>query len=204
MRLEELRNRVVKAALLAQEEGLLVMTSGNFSERDPETGLIGVTPTTFPYKEMRAEHIVLVDVDGNVIEAREGFKPSSDYLIHCAFYRALPDAVGVVHAHPIYTNAWGLVGKEVPALLPTIHYMVRGTVPISEVTNANTDELRAQLIRDMGDRRAVVAANHGIYAYGRSVGAAVTTAVYAEERAKVAFLARQLGEPRPLQLRRSS
>ena len=103
-----------------------------------------------------------------------------------------------------YTNAWGLVGKEVPALLPTIHYMVRGTVPISEVTNANTDELRAQLIRDMGDRRAVVAANHGIYAYGRSVGAAVTTAVYAEERAKVAFLARQLGEPRPLQLRRSS
>jgi L-ribulose-5-phosphate 4-epimerase len=191
--LQELRERVLAAALEAYRQRLMTMTSGNFSARDAETGLVAITPSGRPYAAMRAEDVVVVRLDGSVVEGAQ--RPSSETPLHLGVYAARPDIHGIAHVHSVHANAVGALGLTVPPIVGTLWKYVGGDLVTIPFRESGTTEYAAHALKAMGDRRAGIMANHGLLAIGETVEAALETAAYAEEGARVYLLARALGEP---------
>ena len=110
--LEELKEKVFRANLDLVKHGLVIYTWGNVSGIDPETKLVVIKPSGVDYDEMKAEDMVVVDLDGNVVEGR--LRPSSDTPTHLALYRAFPEIGGIVHTHSTYATAWSQAGIDLP------------------------------------------------------------------------------------------
>ena len=102
--LEALKKLVCEANLLLPEYGLVTFTWGNVSGIDRESGLAVIKPSGVPYEGMTAEDMVVVDLDGNVVEGK--WKPSSDTAMHVELYKAFPDIGGIVHPHSSYATSW--------------------------------------------------------------------------------------------------
>ena len=110
--LEELKEKVFRANLDLVKHGLVIYTWGNVSGIDPETKLVVIKPSGVDYDEMKAEDMVVVDLDGNVVEGR--LRPSSDTPTHLALYRAFLQIGGIVHTHSTYATAWSQAGIDLP------------------------------------------------------------------------------------------
>ena len=193
LRLGELRARVLAAAREAAAMGLMTMTSGNFSARDRDTGLIAITPSGRRYETMTAADIVLVQLDGTVVGG--SLKPSSETPLHLGVYEARPDVDGIAHVHSVHANAVGSLGLAVPPVVGTLWRYVGGTLETAPFMESGSREYAAHALATMGDRRAMIMANHGLLAVGETVERALETAAYAEEGARVFLLARAHGEP---------
>ena len=194
MLLADLRERVLAAAQSAAHMQLMTMTSGNFSVRDPESGHVVITPSGRPYDTMRPEDVVVVRLDGTVVEGKH--RPSSETPLHLGVYVARPDVDGIAHVHSPHANAVGALGLSVPPIVGTLWKYVGGTLETAPFMESGTAEYGAHALSVMGDRRAMIMANHGLLAIGRTVEEALETAAYAEEGARVFLLARPLGAPR--------
>jgi L-fuculose-phosphate aldolase len=194
MLLADLRARVLAAAKEAAGLQLMTMTSGNFSARDRDTGLVVITPSGRPYATMRPEDVVVVRPDGTVVEG--GHRPSSETPLHLGVYRARADVDGIAHVHSPHANAVGALGLAVPPIVGTLWKYVGGALETAPFMESGTAEYAAHALATMGDRRATIMANHGLLAIGRTVEEALETAAYAEEGARIYLLARPLGEPR--------
>jgi len=191
--LGDLRARVLAAARDAAAMGLMTMTSGNFSARDPESGLIAITPSGRRYETMTAEDIVLVQLDGTVADG--ALKPSSETPLHLGVYEARADVDGIAHIHSVHANAVGALRLAVPPVVGTLWRYVGGTLETAPFMESGSREYAAHALETMGDRRAMIMANHGLLAVGETVERALETAAYAEEGARVYLLARAHGEP---------
>ena len=113
MAYEALKQRVLEANLLLPKHNLVLFTWGNVSEYDREAGVIAIKPSGVEYDVMKAEDIVIVDIDGNKIEGT--LKPSSDLDTHLEIYRNFPDVKGVVHTHSTWATTMAQNGQEIPA-----------------------------------------------------------------------------------------
>lgn len=196
MLLPELRERVVAVARKMLTTRLVAGASGNVSARDPETGLVAVTPSQRDYDTMTAEDIVIVDLQHNVVEGK--WKPSVETPMHTFVYRARPDVLGVVHSHSIWATAFSLVGDEMPVVFPEMIWTIGGSLRVAPYTPPATDQLAEVALTVMGDRRAVILGNHGPLAIGRSVEEALKIAVSLEESAETYCAALAMGQPRAL------
>ena len=116
MRLEALREELVRLHAELPRHGLVVWTGGNVSARDPETGLVAIKPSGVRYEDLTAESMVVLDIDGHVVEG--AFQPSSDTASHLYIYRHRPDVNGVVHTHSRYATAFAAVGRPIPSTSP--------------------------------------------------------------------------------------
>ena len=193
MVLEALRGRVLGCALEAYRQGLMTMTSGNFSGRDPASGLVAITPSGRPYAGLRVEDVVVVDRDGALVEGRS--RPSSETALHLGVYAARADLHGIAHVHSVYANAAGTLGLSVPPIVGTLWKYVGGELRTAPFRESGTAEYAAHALRVMGEQRAVIMANHGLLAVSETVEEALEVAAYAEEGSRVYILARALGEP---------
>ena len=110
--LEELKEKVFHANLELVKHGLVIFTWGNVSAIDRESGLVVIKPSGVSYDDMKAEDMVVVDLDGKVVEGR--LKPSSDTPTHVVLYKAFPEIGGVVHTHSTYATAWAQAGCDIP------------------------------------------------------------------------------------------
>ena len=102
--LETLKEKVFRANLDLVKHGLVIFTWGNVSAIDRETNLVVIKPSGVSYEEMKAEDMVVVDLEGNIVEGK--LKPSSDTATHLVLYKAFPEIGGVVHTHSTYATAW--------------------------------------------------------------------------------------------------
>ncbi len=191
--LADLRAAVLEAAQEAYRLGLMTMTSGNFSARDPARGLIAITPSGRPYPSMTVDEIVIVDASGRVVEG--SFRPSSETPLHLGIYRARGDVHGIAHVHSVHANAVGTLGLSVPPIIGTLWKFVGGELRTAPYQESGTAAYAAHALGVMGRQHAVIMANHGLLAIGRDVAEALQIAAYAEEGARVYLLARALGEP---------
>lgn len=191
--LADLRARVLAVAREAAAMGLMTMTSGNFSARDRESGLIAITPSGRPYGAMTPADIVLVRLDGTVADG--ALKPSSETPLHLGVYEARPDLDGIAHVHSVHANAVGSLGLSVPPVVGTMWRYVGGSLETAPFMESGSREYAAHALAVMGDRRAVIMANHGLLALGETVERALESIAYAEEGARVFLLARAHGEP---------
>lgn len=125
--LEELKNEVLRANLLLPEHRLVTFTWGNVSGIDREHGLVVIKPSGVPYEGMSAEDMVVVDLDGNLIQGK--WKPSSDTPTHLELYRAFPDCGGIVHTHSRWATTFAQAGIGIPAMGTTQADYFHGAIP---------------------------------------------------------------------------
>jgi L-ribulose-5-phosphate 4-epimerase len=200
--LDQLKRDVWQANLDLVAHGLVVLTWGNASGVDRERGVMVIKPSGVSYDDMQPSDMVAVDLATG--EATEGdLKPSSDTRTHLALYRAWPAIGGAVHTHSIYATMFAQACRPIPCYGTTHADQFYGDVPVTrsltpeEVARdyeAATGDVIVERFADLDPAAvpAVLAANHGPFAWGRDVGSAVTNAVALEAVAKMAVGARLL------------
>lgn len=192
MNLEKLREIVWKCNLELPKNGLVKMTSGNVSGRDPETGLVVIKPSGYSFEEMLPEHMVVVDLDGHVVEGN--LKPSTDTDTHLYVYRHRPDVFGMVHTHSPYASSFAALGQPIPACL-TASAMLGGEIPLGGYAPIGGADIGQEIIDKIGGAKAIVMQNHGVFTIGSSAQQATKMAVEVEEIAKITHLALLRGQP---------
>ena len=125
--LEALKEEVFKANLDLVKHGLVIFTWGNVSAIDRNTGLVVIKPSGVSYEVMKAEDMVVVDLDGKVVEGK--LKPSSDTASHLVFYKVFPNIGGVVHTHSTYATAWAQAGCDIPNIGTTHTDYISAAIP---------------------------------------------------------------------------
>lgn len=191
--LEKLREEVYRWNLELPKGGLVVWTSGNVSGRDEGTGLVVIKPSGVPYSALSPESLVVVGLDGDVVEGN--LKPSSDVHAHLYIYRHRQDIGGVVHTHSTYATAFAALGRPIPAVLTAICDEFGGPIPCGGYARVGGDEIGREVVRHLGPSPAVLLKNHGVFTVGATAEAAVKAAVMAEDVARTVFHALLLGEP---------
>jgi L-ribulose-5-phosphate 4-epimerase len=191
--LETLCETVCRGNCMLPDTGLVTWTSGNVSGRDPETGYVVIKPSGVPYEEMRPTDMVIVDLEGNVVQGE--LKPSVDTATHLTVYRQRSDVQGMVHTHSPFATAFAAVGKPIPVYLTAMADEFGGPVPVGAYAKIGGEEIGQEIVRSIGDSRAILLKNHGVFAIGSSVMDAVKAAVMTEDAARTVYYALQLGQP---------
>ena len=127
--LEQLRKEVLEANLLLPKYNLVTFTWGNVSGIDREKGLIVIKPSGVEYDSMTAEDMVVVDLEGNVVEGN--LNPSSDTATHIELYKAFPEIGGVIHTHSPWATSWAQAGRGIPAYGTTHADYFYGEIPFT-------------------------------------------------------------------------
>ncbi len=193
--LEDLKRRVCDANLQLVDEGLVIQTWGNVSGVDRASGCAVIKPSGVPYSEMKPHHMVVVSLDGTVVEG--DLRPSSDTPTHVLLYRAFPEIGGVVHTHSLYATVWAQARRDIPALGTTHADYFYGPVPCTrlltpaEITHdyeANTGAVIAERFAGVDPLHfpGVLVASHAPFAWGATVEKAVENAVVLEYMARLA------------------
>ena len=193
--LEELKEIVYEANMLLPKYGLVTFTWGNVSGIDREMGLVVIKPSGVPYEELKSSDMVVVDLDGNVVEGE--LNPSTDMPTHVELYKAFPKIGGAVHTHSSWATSWAQAGRGIPCYGTTHADYLYGEVPcvrcltkeeIDEGYEKNTGLLIAADFRDRDYEAmpAVLCKNHGPFTWGKDPVTAVHNAVVLEECAKMA------------------
>ncbi|MGZ3767521.1 MAG: L-ribulose-5-phosphate 4-epimerase [Mucilaginibacter sp.] len=190
--LEKLKEELVQLHLELPKNNLVVWTSGNISARDHETGLVVIKPSGLKYDELTPEIMVVVNLDGNVVEGK--LKPSSDTFAHVFLYRHRSDVNGVVHTHSTFATAWAAAGKPIPPVLTAICDEFGGPIPVGAYAKIGGDDIGKEILRSIGSSPAILMKNHGVFTIGKTPEAAVKTAVMVEDVARTVFYALQLGQ----------
>ena len=191
--LETLREELWRLHMELPKNGLVMWTGGNVSARDPQTGYVAIKPSGVHYTDLRPEHMVIVDLDGQRVEG--DLKPSSDTASHLYIYRHRPDVNGVVHTHSPYATAFAAVNRPIPVYLTAIADEFGGPIPCGGFALIGSEAIGKVVLESIGDSQAVLLKNHGVFTVGRSVEAAVKAAVMVEDVAHTVWLALQLGQP---------
>lgn len=199
--LQELKEKVFHANLELVKQGLVIYTWGNVSGIDREKGLVAIKPSGLDYDKMTADDMVVVDLEGNIIEGK--LRPSSDTPTHLALYRAFPAIGGVVHTHSTYATAWSQAGLDIPNIGTTHADYFHKDIPCT--ADMTAEEVRGDYELETGNvivRRfadidptatpAVLVKNHGPFTWGKDPADAVHNAVVLEQVAKMAFIARTI------------
>jgi L-ribulose-5-phosphate 4-epimerase len=194
--LETIKSELVLFHLELQKNQLVTWTGGNISARDSGTGLVAIKPSGVLYSELTPEKMVVVDLDGNVVEGT--LKPSSDTATHLYIYRNRPDLNGIVHTHSTFATAFAAVGKPIPPVLTAICDEFGGAIPLGGFAPIGDEEIGKEVVRSIGSSSAILMQNHGVFAVGKTVRSAVKSAVMVEDAARTVFYAMQIGELIPI------
>ncbi|HOF88047.1 MAG TPA: L-ribulose-5-phosphate 4-epimerase [Armatimonadota bacterium] len=194
--LDELKALVCALNKALPREGLVTMTSGNVSGRDPASGLVAIKPSGVSFDALTPEEIVIVDLAGNVVAGAR--KPSVDTATHLVVYRARPDVNGMVHTHSNYATAFAAVGKPIPAVLTAIADEFGGPIPCGPYCQIGEEQIGEAIVAHIGNGPAILLQNHGVFTVGPTPQTALKAAVMCEDVAKTVYFALQLGDPIPI------
>ena len=191
--LETIRDELYRLHLELPRNHLVTWTGGNVSARDPKSGLVAIKPSGLRYEELRPEHMVIVDPDGQVVEG--SLKPSSDTASHLYIYRHRPDINGVVHTHSRYATAFAALGRPIPVYLTAMGDEFGGPIPCGGFALIGGEKIGKMVVAEIGDSSAILLKNHGVFTIGKDAESAVKSAVMVEDVAATVWLALQLGQP---------
>jgi L-ribulose-5-phosphate 4-epimerase len=196
MILKGLREEVLEANLELVRRGLVLYTFGNASGIAREEGLVAIKPSGVPYETMKAEDLVVVDLEGKIVEG--AMRPSSDLPTHLILYKAFKGIGGIAHTHSSAATAWAQARREIPCFGTTHADYFRGPVPVTKPLTptqirteyeANTGHAIVQRFKKLDPLHfpAVLVAGHAPFCWGKSPADAARVAVILEEIAAVAF-----------------
>ena len=193
---EKLKQRVYETNLDLQKQGLVVLTWGNVSAIDRGAGIIAIKPSGVRYEDLAPESIVIVNLDGKVVEGT--LKPSSDTATHLELYQSFAGVGGICHTHSMYATMWSQAQTPIPCFGTTHADNFYGAIPVTdamtdgEIAGSYEENTGKVIVRRFAGRDpmqvpAVLVANHGPFTWGASPEKAVENAVVLEQIAKMAF-----------------
>ncbi len=196
--LEQLKEEVLMANLELPKRNLVTFTWGNVSAIDRESGLFVIKPSGVDYETMTADDMVVVDLEGNVVEGK--YRPSSDTPTHLELYKKYEEIGGIVHTHSPEATSWAQAGRSIPVYGTTHADYFYGEIPcarsltpeeIEEAYEKNTGLVIIETFEERGLNPmytpGVLCVNHGPFTWGKNAMKAVESAVVLEEVAKMAF-----------------
>jgi len=187
---EKEKAELIKAGIKLDRYGLIALGGGNVSVRMP-TGEILMSPSGMIYEELVPEDVVVVDIDGNVIEGDR--RPSSDMDPLLYILREMPEINAVIHTHQPLATAIGLVEDEFVCNLSTLANATRGSVPVTPYGPPNSMLMGTLTVEYLKGKLAVILKHHGVVAVGDSLKQALYACIYLEEAAKAYVAARSMG-----------
>ncbi|MBT3336549.1 MAG: class II aldolase/adducin family protein [Anaerolineae bacterium] len=191
---ESYKKTVVETGLTMLEEGLTVGTWGNISVRDPETGLVYISPSGMNYREIGLDDVVVLDLEMNLVDGTR--VPSIEKETHLAVYRARADVNAVVHTHPLYSTVLGVNKMELPAVSEDFAQIVGDKIICSEYALPGTQELGQNVAAGLGaERNAVLLPNHGTINVGEDMKTALIVCHVVEKSAQIYIMALNIGTP---------
>jgi ribulose-5-phosphate 4-epimerase/fuculose-1-phosphate aldolase len=192
----EAKQMVYRTAIRLNEVNLIRLSAGNISFRTQD-GMVAITPSGIPYNVMVPEDIVIIDLEGNIVDAQEGRRPSSEYLLHTSILKHLPDVNSVIHTHSYYAITFATLNRELPPIciellvtggpIPVAPYALPGTVEVGEIA--------AGILLDRPELKGCLLKNHGMVSIGTSLKEAFAYALDIETGARIYHQAIQIGEP---------
>ena len=186
------KEQVVRYGKKLIDRRLTTGSGGNISVCNREKNLVAISPSGLDYYETTPEDIVILDIDGNLVEGKH--RPSSEAGMHLAFYKNRADISGIVHTHSKFATAIACMGWELPA----VHYLIGMAghrVKCTGYATYGSDELAKKALETIRDSNAVLLANHGLIALGEDVDRAFSTAEHLEFVSEVYYLTKTLGTP---------
>ena len=199
--MESMKEKVFCANLDLVKHGLVIFTWGNVSAIDRSTGYVTIKPSGVSYEQMTLDDMVVVDLDGAVIEGN--YKPSSDTPTHLELYKAFPEIGGIVHTHSTYASAWAQAGRDIPNIGTTHSDYFNDAIPCtrdmteSEIKGAyekETGTVIVETFRRLNPMQipGVIVKNHGPFTWGKTPEEAVHNAVVLEQVAQMASISYSL------------
>lgn len=202
--LEEMKIKVCEANLDLKRHGLIIFSWGNVSGIDRQKGIIGIKPSGVSYDELTPDKIVLVDLDGKVVEGN--LRPSSDTATHLELYRQFTNIGGVCHTHSTCAASWAQSCLPIPCMGTTHADYFYGAIPVTAPMTPeqiqtdyelNTGKVIVETFKtiDPDQMPAVLVANHGPFTWGPTPEKSVESAVVLEQIAQMALNNVRLNPP---------
>lgn len=193
----DVRAEVLRTARDLYATGLVTATAGNVSGRMPDRTSACVTPSSIPYDQMELDDLVIVDIaTAEVVDGDRS--PTSELTLHLECYRRFDEVGGVVHSHPPYASMFAVSHEPIPAVIEEVVNHLGGDIPVCDYEMAGSDALGISAAALLGDRSAVLLANHGLVCIGADCGHALGCSITVEHTALIVWGANQLGRPKAL------
>ncbi len=191
--ISKLRVEVIETARNMKKEGLVKASWGNVSAHVPQSNIVVITPSGLEYDRLKPEDMVVIDLEGKVLEGH--YKPSIETPMHTTIYRYRPDVHAIVHTHSPFATAFAVANRELPPFLADQAAVIGGTVEVVEYATPGTVELAEKVASFLSEKTAVLLQNHGVVAVGLTLKEAFNVACTVEEAAFVHFIASVIGKP---------
>jgi len=189
---EKEKEELIHAALALKEYRLIALSGGNVSLRTPKSHVL-VTPSGMLYETMVPSDIVVLDIEGNIVEGTRKVSVDTDAILY--ILKKLPEVNSVIHTHQVYASAVGLVEDVLPAAVTTLPNACLGPINVAPFRSAASLEMGIIAVEYLNNKRAVILKNHGVITVGGTLKEALYSAVYLEDAAKTYIMSKVLGKP---------
>lgn len=201
--LEQLKKEVFEANMDLVTKGMVIYTWGNVSGIDRNRNLVVIKPSGVDYETMKAEDMVIVDLEGNVVEGK--YKPSSDTATHLVLYKKYPEIGGIVHTHSTFAVAFAQAGLSIPAYGTTHADYFYGDIPctreltMQEIENGYELNTGSVIVETIGDNDpmkipGILVKSHGPFAWGKTAAESVYNAVVLDKVAQMDYMTMTLNQ----------
>ena len=192
---QETKEQVLWVAQEMLRSGLVEGTAGNLGARLPDGNAV-LTPSSLDYLEMTLDDLVVCDLDGNVLEGERS--PTTEKALHLSALRQHDNIDATMHCHAKHATMFALVREPIPAVIEEFDVFVGGDVEVAEYRTTGTDELADEVASRVAEKAAVLMANHGLFAVGKTPKDVLHIASLVERTAEIVWGARALGAIVPL------
>jgi L-fuculose-phosphate aldolase len=198
--LEVIKQNVVKVAKQAEEQGLCIWKSGNFSQRDKETGYVCITPSGVSRADLTPDHIIVVDLEGNIIEKKVNeVRPTVETDLHLEVYRNRDDLFGVAHTHSTFATTYAVKEMELrPIVFQALHFGM--VAPVAPYGSPGTVDLAKSIDPLIKSYDTVLLAKHGVLCGAADLDTALLNAIYVEDVAKISYYATTIDGVAPTEI----
>lgn len=188
----DIKKKVLEISKVSYQEGLFAGTSGNLSFFDKDKQLVVITPSSVRYNTMQLDDLVVLDLDGNVVEGKN--RPSSEWKMHLAMYKNREDVSSVFHTHSPYATAFAVARHKIPVILIEMVPFIGGDIPVADMAMPGSEDMGIQALKVMDERNSCLLSNHGVLTIGKTVDQAHIRAEYTEDAAKIYHYALSVGD----------
>ena len=190
------KDLILKSGIRMLHSGLTVETWGNISIRDPETGLIYLTPSGMPYDTLREEDVVVMNSAFEIVEGMR--KPTIEAEMHIKIMNARPDVNAIIHTHPVDSQIFACLHRDIPPIIDEAAQLLEGTVKCAPYALPGTHELADNVVEALGKGMACLMANHGAVCVGGDMDHAFRVCTVLEMTSKIYYKALCIGDPQPI------
>jgi L-fuculose-phosphate aldolase len=192
---QETKEMVLWTAKEMLRTNLVEGTAGNLGARLPDGNAV-LTPSSLDYMEMTLDDLVVTDLDGNVLEGDRG--PTTEKALHLSALRMHDDIDATMHCHAKFATMFAVTRQPIPAVIEEVVVFIGGDVEVADYRTTGTDELADEVAKHVEERAAVLMANHGLFAVGKTPKDVLHIASLVERTAEIVWGARQIGEVVPI------